>query len=106
MAAVTGPPPASNDKSTPERELKMILWTIQPNKVYQEIITAGIYHCDFTRSAMVDCKPCYDWLVQEMKKRIGPPPAGVTYPVLAWYQWEGRYAPETGPPARKMDVWT
>lgn len=65
----------------------MILWTIQPEEVYQEIMEDGVYHCDFKRSVMYDWKEAYDWLVKEMKKRIGPPPANVSYPVWAWYQW-------------------
>lgn len=38
---------------------------------------------------MTDLREQYDWLVQEMKARIGEPPEGVFYPVWAWYMWEG-----------------
>lgn len=68
----------------------MILWTIQPEDVYQEIQDTGVYHCDISRGAMPELLPEYDWLVEQMKKRIGMPPEGVTYPVWAWYQWEGK----------------
>ena len=27
--------------------------------------------------------------VREMKGKIGKPPEGVSYPVWAWYMWEG-----------------
>lgn len=30
----------------------------------------------------------YSWLVSQMKKRIGLPPEGVSYPVWAWYKWK------------------
>lgn len=67
----------------------MILWTIQPIEVYDLIQETGVYHCDFTKSMLSDCRDQYDWLVQEMKDRVGAPPMGVSYPVWAWYIWEG-----------------
>lgn len=68
----------------------MILWTIQPEEVYDGIMNTGVYHCDFDKSMLNSCREQYDWLVREMKKRIGMPPEGVTYPVWSWYMWEGR----------------
>ena len=68
----------------------MILWTIQPEKIYDQILQTGRYHCDFQKSFMTDWKYKYDWLVSEMKSRIGEPPEGVTYPVWAWYMREGK----------------
>ena len=66
----------------------MILWTIQPDKVYELIQREGVYRCDITKSGMEDfLDPQYNWLVEQMKKRIGPPPEGVTYPVWAWQRW-------------------
>lgn len=65
----------------------MILWTIQPEDVYKEILETGVYRCDFSKADIPDFRPQYNWLVQEMRKRIGDPPAGVQYPVWAWYQW-------------------
>jgi hypothetical protein len=32
----------------------------------------------------------YDWMVEQMRIRIGNPPPGVRYPVWAWHQWEGK----------------
>lgn len=66
----------------------MILWTIQPHIVYEQIWMTGAYRCDPARSQFL-C-PQYDWMVHEMKDRIGPPPAGVTYPVWAWHTYNGR----------------
>ena len=65
----------------------MILWTIQEEKVYLNLLDTGYYRCDFSKSEMQDCKPQYDWLVEQMKKRIGDPPEGVSYPVWAWHTW-------------------
>ena len=67
----------------------MILWTIQPLEVYKQIQEIGVYHCDFEKSFLNDCRDQYDWLVRQMKHRIGAPPEGVSYPVWAWYMWEG-----------------
>ena len=39
---------------------------------------------------MPECQAEYDWLVRQMKKHIGMPPERVTYPVWAWYQYEGK----------------
>ncbi len=68
----------------------MILWTIQPEEVYKNIIETGIYRCDFARSGMKDWKLQYDWLVNQMINRIGEKPAGTDYPVWAWFKWRGR----------------
>lgn len=59
----------------------MILWTIQPLEVYELIQQTGVYHCDFSRSMLFDCREQYDWFDQAMKARIGDPPEGVSYPV-------------------------
>lgn len=74
----------------------MILWTIQPERVFRLIYKRGVYRCDLSKSGMEDfADPQYDWLVAQMKKRIGPPPEGVKYPVWAWHQWrKGRKKPD------------
>ena len=66
----------------------MILWTIQPDEVFDEINRLGVYHCDPVKADVQGMFPeQYDWLAGQMRKRIGPPPEGVSYPVWAWYQW-------------------
>ena len=66
----------------------MILWTIQPDDVFRLIYTRGYYRCDSREVWMLDfARPQYDWLVFQMKKRIGSPPEGVKYPVWAWQRW-------------------
>ena len=73
----------------------MILWTIQPERVFRLIYKRGVYRCDFFKSGMKDFAYQYDWLVSQMKKRIGSPPEGVKYPVWAWHQWrKGRKKPD------------
>ena len=69
----------------------MILWTSQEEAVYNELLKTGVYRCDINLSPMRDCRKQYDWLVQQMKQRIGPPPEQVTYPVWALYQQDGKH---------------
>ena len=69
----------------------MILWTSQEEAVYNELLKTGVYRCDLNLSSMKDCREKYDWLVRQMKQRIGPPPDKVTYPVWAWYQQQGKH---------------
>lgn len=69
----------------------MILWTMQPVEVWQEIQETGVYFCDPARSSMPEFTDMYEWLIRQMKQRIGPPPAGVAYPVWAWYMQNGKH---------------
>ena len=63
----------------------MILWTIQPLDIYNLIIEKGVYRCNPELIQLKEFTEYYDWLVNQMTDRIGKPPAGVTYPVWAWY---------------------
>ena len=67
----------------------MILWTIQPVEVYRNLLETGTFACDprkvphknddhFTRA--------YAWISQQLRRRVGPPPARVTLPIWAWYR--------------------
>ena len=69
----------------------MILWTSQEEAVYNELLKTGVYRCDINLSSMKDCCEKYDWLVRQMKQRIGPPPEQVTYPVWAIYQQSDKH---------------
>ena len=65
----------------------MRLWTLKSQQVFDHIIKEGEYICDDAKSTMLQefrARRAYDWLVQEMKERIGMPPEGVTYPVWAY----------------------
>ena len=69
----------------------MILWTLQPAEIFDLLQKEGIYRCD-PRQIDPDFAEAYDWLVKQMKKRIGDPPAGTEYPVWAWHtqNWKHR----------------
>lgn len=73
----------------------MRIWTVQPKRFYQNLQREKIIHADFTKSAYADSDEfhrAYDWLVAQMRVRIGEPPAGVTYPFWAWHtiDWQHR----------------
>lgn len=72
-------------------KMKEILWTIQHEDAYREFERTGVLRANedylFCED---DFRFAYDWLVKEMRRRIGEPPMGVKYPVWAWYQWEGK----------------
>ncbi len=66
----------------------MKLWTIQPENVFNELQSTGLYRCDINKSFMKEYALVqYDWLVMQMRKRLGNPPEGVNYPVWAWKKW-------------------
>ena len=71
----------------------MILWTMQPIEIWNIIQDTGVYRCDPEKSSMQDIQFAekYEWLIEQMKKRIGPPPDGMTYPVWAWYIQNGKH---------------
>ena len=63
----------------------MILWTIQPEELYHSILETGQYACDPNQIDMTEFTEMYDWLVLQMRERIGEPPNGVISPVWAWH---------------------
>lgn len=75
----------------------MILWTFQPYSVYEELMETGEYICNPKESInLVDDDvffKAYQWMIQQMKFKIGNPPAGVKYPVWAWYRWSYKHQP-------------
>lgn len=54
------------------------------------------FHCDpekaeFLSDEIIGLRESYDWLVERMKKRIGEPPEGATYPIWAWHTRDGKH---------------
>lgn len=67
----------------------MVVWSIQPINVYENILKNGYYRCD-GRKIDRFFRERYRWLCDEMTKRIGKPPKNTRYPVWAWHtrNWE------------------
>lgn len=64
----------------------MILWTVQPLEVYEQLKKTGVYRCEPSHSGVdKDFISAYKWLVDKMEKQIGKRPDGVKLPVWAWY---------------------
>jgi len=70
------------------------LWTIQPFILYEKLLEQGVLHCDpdcegFWGKESQEFMTAYDWLMDQMEARVGPPPAGVRYPIWAWALIDG-----------------
>lgn len=66
----------------------MILWTIQTEQAWREFKTSGVLRSTSDRIMEESFASPYEWIVRQMKERIGPPPIPQAYPVWAWLQWE------------------
>ena len=69
----------------------MRLWTAMPKRVYEETICKqGYYTCDASKSKELAqnylFEQAYTWLANYMTETIGPAPAGVKFPVWAWFR--------------------
>jgi hypothetical protein len=64
----------------------MIVWTIHRTSVWLDMQKTGILRCppDYDHEHF---GPAYNWMAEQMQKRIGPPPDGVKWPVWVWYQY-------------------
>ena len=72
----------------------MKLWTIQPVSFYQTLQEKGIVYCDREGYWCKHNRLMYDWLVEQMRQRIGNPPLPeIHYPLWAWYQYHSRKKP-------------
>lgn len=74
----------------------MLLWTIQPERVWRLLKQEKIFRYNPAKSVYLngedDFSAAYGWLAAQMEKRIGKRPEGVTYPVWAWhtFNWKHR----------------
>lgn len=77
----------------------MILWTVQDIAVWEQLEEMGLYttpaeRIEFPESeddALYHANYAYRWLADQMRKRVGPPPEGVVYPVWAWYKKQDQH---------------
>ena len=65
----------------------MIVWTIQSRHAWRELQATR-----HLRATPISIEPlftsAYQWMIQQMTQRIGPPPSSETFPLWAWYQWK------------------
>lgn len=67
----------------------MILWTIQTEGAWSELQNSGILRAKRENIIEESWLLPYQWMTEQMKIRIGPPPEAWYLPLWAWYQWEG-----------------
>ena len=73
----------------------MKLWTIQTTEFYDTLKKNGVVYCDRESWLCQEYRDMYDWMANEMRKRIGNPPnPEVRYPIWAWYQYHSRKKPK------------
>ena len=73
----------------------LILWTIQPYFVYQQLMRNGYFYCDPAKSSMLMDYPgypsynerrAYRWMITQMRRRIKGTASPSGYPIWAWYR--------------------
>ena len=67
----------------------MIMWTIQPYNVYQQLVKEGYLYCDPNQSENLqysDFRLAYRWMIKQLKAKAGQPCNQVTTPLWAWYR--------------------
>ena len=72
----------------------MRVWAVHPVWVYERLQREGVLHYDFGLSDYNDLEEfvvAYDWMAEQMRKRIGEPPAGVKYPFWAWHTLDWKH---------------
>lgn len=71
----------------------MKLWTIQPKEWYDKLQEQNVIFGEkqYVPYFLLDA---YDWLIDEMDKRIGEKPHFDCYPIWAWYQYDSEKKPK------------
>lgn len=71
----------------------MIVWTIQHEDILKELDSN--YHVKDENILWshedVQELMAYNWMIDQMKIRIGKSPNGIKYPIWCWFMWEGRW---------------
>ncbi len=81
----------------------MRLWTIQPKALYEKLQSEKALYFVPEQSELITAfgfGPAYNWMAEQMCKRIGQPPQGVQYPIWAWHTVEWKH---TKPDLRRSE---
>lgn len=80
----------------------MQLYTYQSPEAYERLMRDGVLHITeedqrltmaFREDWKAYARDAYDYMTDRMRYTVGPPPAGVVYPIWAWYKWGDRRDP-------------
>jgi hypothetical protein len=64
----------------------VVLWTIQADSAWRALEKSGVLRASLAMTCP-DWPLADRWMVDQMKKRIEPPPSRGAMPIWAWYQW-------------------
>jgi len=67
---------------------KLTLWTVQSAGAWAKLKQDGALRAD-ARRILRYYRGAYDWMSQEMERRLGYRPSKGALPLWAWYQWNG-----------------
>lgn len=67
----------------------MKLWTVQSEEWYKTLLAASEIECDASRISDVTFIPAYEWMAEQMRKRLGDHYIAA-YPIWAWAVFEGK----------------
>ena len=70
-------------------DVEMIMWTIQPYSVYQQLVKNGCFYCNPNKSANwkdTDFRLAYQWMIKQLKAKVDLPYKQITTPLWAWYR--------------------
>lgn len=72
----------------------MRVYTIQTTAFYETLMRDGIAYCNQESHWCCDYRLQYDWMAEQMRKRIGEPPfPEIKYPIWVWQQYNSRKDP-------------
>ena len=81
----------------------MKVYTIQTVPFYHDLMSKGIAYCTREGYWCRNNRFQYNWMVDQMYKRVGEPPLPeIKYPVWVWQQYEGRKKP--APPMSPKEI--
>lgn len=81
----------------------MKLWTFQHINFYNQLQETGVAYIPVVGYWAKECPWAYEWIVAQMKERIGDPPLPEIFtPVWAWYQYDSKK--KARPPYSPKDV--
>ncbi|MEP7287065.1 MAG: DUF3841 domain-containing protein [Chloroflexota bacterium] len=70
----------------------MKVWTIQTYPAWEQFQSTGVLLANVAFIEAYFLK-AYHWLAQQMTLRLGPPPAGVDFPIWVWYRYDNADKP-------------
>lgn len=81
----------------------MKVYTIQTVDFYKELLQNGVVYCNKESDWCKDCKVQYNWMAEQMRKRLGEPPLpNIKYPVWVWLQYNS--LKKSKPPMSPKDI--